>query len=128
MDAGPRTRPKIALDIQPESVGKPFVDRAEDAVIGEPAAIDDVEDSDVAGRAGLVTGGGIRHIELRFVRGEGEAVRLDEIGRHGIELARLGVEALDILGLLLRFRPRSEEHTAELPSHMRTSYAVFFLE
>src|SRR5690606_18855611 len=57
MDAVSRTRPQIALDIQPESNGPPVVDRAEDAAIGEPAAIDDVEDADMARGAGIVTGG-----------------------------------------------------------------------
>src|SRR3546814_9233012 len=77
--------------------------------------------------AGLF-GGAARRVEGHVGAGiEGLALGEDalEVG-HGFRLARhrahvaLGDDAAHVF-----FRPRSEEHTSELPSLMRLSYAVF---
>src|SRR3546814_1546370 len=69
----------------------------------------------------------LRRLAARIARGTGVARRLLR-GGHGREqrlrgfLQRLG------LGLDLRLVVRSEEHTSELQSLMRISYAVFCLK
>src|SRR3546814_1275051 len=78
-----------------------------------------------------------RHTDL--VRLQGRAEHLDEVEH---EAAQIGVctqrdvrrarleEMADVAGTQLRvvLRIRSEEHTSELQSLMRTSYAVFCLK
>src|SRR3546814_6563192 len=58
--------------------------------------------------------------------------RFERLGRHrqareGDEARALGKRCLLRLGALAHHRVRSEEHTSELQSLMRTSYAVFCL-
>src|SRR3546814_5760541 len=62
--------------------------------------------------------------------------RLDRLGRGNQPVAGIGqqktpvarLEQLDLQRILKRIDPRSEEHTPELQSLMRISYAVFCLK
>src|SRR3546814_7683757 len=62
--------------------------------------------------------------------GEGDALVLQilglRVGRLAIDVATLRLAVVDAPGLL--GEPRSEEHTSELQSLMRNSYAVFCLQ
>src|SRR3546814_1938849 len=60
--------------------------------------------------------------QLAFVEGEIDAVHSAEAAAHGRELDR------EVADLEQRHRQRSEEHTSELQSLMRISYAVFCLK
>src|SRR3546814_10555260 len=67
----------------------------------------------------LLIGLGSRHSDSSKVRRNGSA-RLDGVERG----CRHGEKVVDVVGL----RGRSEEHTSELQSLMRISYAVFCLQ
>src|SRR3546814_4194642 len=62
------------------------------------------------------------------------ACRVLALGRHvGIEFERMPLDAeiqpaREMIDDLAEFQPRSEEHTSELQSLMRISYAVFCLK
>src|SRR3546814_5399368 len=55
--------------------------------------------------------------------------QIEDIVHQGIEMPARRVDPVEVGGLLLPLRTfRSEEHTSELQSLMRTSYAVFCLK
>src|SRR3546814_5854713 len=70
-----------------------------------------------------------RRVELAACAGVLGATDLHPAGmRADAPVARsAGADKVGTAGLRL-VRPRSEEHTSELPSLMRTSYAVFWLK
>src|SRR3546814_2296661 len=76
--------------------------------------------------AGRIVEGGSRllqkHVQLRA--GVSSAVRLSAPGRRGVG----GEQAVERIRGLAGVGNRSEEHTSELPSLMRISYAVFCLQ
>ena len=85
--------------IDREAVGIAMVGVAEEAPVGERAAIADVECDDLVLRSGLMSGDfaerqrGVGHIERRAIGGEGEAVGLLEI-RHSVQIAGLWIETI----------------------------------
>src|SRR3546814_6826833 len=82
---------------------------AEAAVVGQPDMLEHADRDDA--------------VEL-----PGEGAIIDKLELHPVGNARLGGAALGHGELLLRQGDRSEEHTSELQSLMRTSYAVFCLK
>src|SRR3546814_10812780 len=67
---------------------------------------------------------------IEIVRREGYAPRhsaIDQVHRHRLLVHEAQMEELDLEGQIL-LTPRSEEHTSELQSLMRISYAVFCLK
>src|SRR3546814_7576189 len=66
----------------------------------------------------------VRVSAVPAVHGETIVLRLLPKERQDMNLARLGFSSRD----LARFSTRSEEHTSELQSLMRISYAVFCLK
>src|SRR3546814_4899764 len=70
--------------------------------------------------------------ERKFMLGDEVVVRLHAVARHaeniGAGFLELRVQITEILAFLGAARRRSEEHTSELQSLMRISYAVFCLK
>src|SRR3546814_3925591 len=73
-----------------------------------------------------------RQFHCRVVQVEGDARVQQAIGRDNADAVRQFVLILDVLGCLIGgsilISSRSEEHTSELQSLMRISYAVFCLK
>src|SRR3546814_7334116 len=59
---------------------------------------------------------------------EGVALRAARSGHLLLDLARRAEQILDVMAEFVRDHVRSEEHTSELQSLMRISYAVFCLK
>src|SRR3546814_1045422 len=77
---------------------------------------------------------GLTHVEIGLAGGDDAEAALAVAEHHAVELVGAregegGVDLVAVQALLLRQRRvRSEEHTSELQSLMRNSYAVFCLK
>src|SRR3546814_5383578 len=105
----------MAAERQRLAEGQPRLRREALVVQGSP------EQKDVDPRVAPAGGGVPRHRERRLARGRGPRSHPGHRARLELGDDAIGDRRVDVL-------LRSEEHTSELPSLMRISYAVFCLK